>query len=119
MNGKSSKKTWQPAVVGLTISILGILVLLICNTIDTCNDSSCVYSVVGYFIPLACLEIVVPYGISLTASGVIYYLFDKFILSKKNCINKDYSFLLSFLMSVMLFYPAHELVAYVIRLILF
>ncbi|MBR5939543.1 hypothetical protein IKZ77_03300 [Candidatus Saccharibacteria bacterium] len=116
MNEKS-KKTRMPAIIGAVVLALGILTILICyliENISSCNNSSCVYSLTGYFVPLVCLVIVVPYGLSLTTSGVVYYLIDKYIP-----IKKSHPYLWSLLLSAILFYPAHELVAYVVRLFLF
>lgn len=119
MKNSKNRKIWMPAIIGVAIFIFGVLTILICNNLSTCNSTSCVYGFVEYIIPMVCLEFIVPYGISLAMSGGAYYLFDKFILSKKNRTGKDHPFLWSLLLSIILFYPAHELVDYAMCLILF
>ena len=117
MNNGKKQKLWMPAMVGVAIFILGILCSFT-GKMFPCNNSSCVYSFTGYILPLLCLTVIMPYGISLAVSGSAYYLFDKFILSKKRT-GKDHPFLWSLLLSIILFYPAHELVSYVMYSILF
>ena len=117
MNDSKNQKMWMPAIIGVAIFVLGIFCSFT-SKMFPCNNSSCVYSFTGYVLPLLSLEVIVPYGISLAVSGSAYYLFDKFILSKKRT-GKDHPFLWSLLLSVILFYPVHELVHYVVYLILF
>ena len=117
MNDSKNQKTWMPAIIGVAIFILGILCSFT-GKMFPCNNSSCVYSFTGYILPLLSLEAIIPYGISLAVSGGTYYLSDKFILSKKRT-GKDHPFLWSLLLSIILFYPVHELVHYVVYLILF
>ena len=117
MNNGKKQKIWMPAIVGVAIFILGIFCSFI-SKMFPCNNSSCVYSFTGFTLPLLSLGVIMPYGISLAVSGSAYYLFDKFILSKKRT-GKDHPFLWSLLLSIILFYPVHELVRYVVYLILF
>ena len=112
MNDSKNQKIWMPAIIGVAILMLGILCIFT-GKMFPCNSSSCVYSFTGYVLPLLGLGVIVPYGISLTVSGGTYYLFDKFILSKKRT-GKDHPFLWSLLLSIILFYPVYALVNYVV-----